>query len=45
MAAQLDTEKQVVTHREGYERFIGVFKWGAVACFIVAMCVVFIIAK
>ena len=45
MAAQGEVEKEVIVHRRGYERFIGLMKWGAIASFVVAMVVVFLIAE
>jgi hypothetical protein len=32
-------------HEQTYDRFIGLFKWGAVACFVVAAIVVLIISR
>ena len=44
MAAELDLEKENVSHRKGYSLFIALMKWGAIISFVVAMLVVFIIA-
>ena len=32
-------------HERGYARFIGVFKYGAIACFFIAFFVVFLITR
>ena len=45
MAADVDFEKEMVVHRRGYERFIGMFKAGAVICAIVAVIVILVIRK
>ncbi|HEY0113562.1 MAG TPA: aa3-type cytochrome c oxidase subunit IV [Allosphingosinicella sp.] len=44
MAADLDLEKETVTHHRGYEGFLAMMKWGAILSFITAMVVVFLIA-
>lgn len=44
MAAQGDA-KELNVHRAGYDRFVGLMKWGALASFIVAMIVVFLIGS
>lgn len=43
MAAEGDA-KELNVHRTGYDRFVGLMKWGALASFITAMLVVFLIA-
>lgn len=45
MAAETDFEKEMVVHRRGYERFIGLFKYGAVAAAIIAFIVILLIRK
>ena len=45
MAAQGEIEKEVVTHKKGYEGFIALMKWGAILSFVTAMIVVFVIAE
>ncbi len=45
MAAQGDLDKEVVVHRRGYEGFVGLMKWGAIASFVIAMIVVFLISE
>jgi hypothetical protein len=45
MAADVDFEKEMVVHRRGYERFIGMFKTAAVICAIVAIVVILVIRK
>ncbi|MEO5775171.1 MAG: hypothetical protein ABIQ32_13790 [Sphingomicrobium sp.] len=32
-------------HVRDYSRFIGMFKWGAVVCFVIAMVVLVVISK
>ena len=44
MAADLDLEKETVSHRKGYEGFIALMKWGTILSAITALIVVFIIA-
>jgi len=49
MAAQGNTEGEAPTndisvHRDGYQKFLGWFKWGAVTSFVVAAVVVVIIS-
>jgi hypothetical protein len=44
MAAELDLEKETVTHKKGYDGFIGMMKWGAILTAIVTAIVVFVIA-
>lgn len=36
--------KELNVHRAGYDKFVALFKWGAVISFITAMIVVFLIA-
>lgn len=43
MAAEGDV-KELNVHRTGYDRFVGLMKWGALASFVTAMLVVFLIA-
>jgi hypothetical protein len=43
MAAEGDA-KELNVHRTGYDRFVGLIKWGAIASFLTAMIVVFLIA-
>lgn len=45
MAAEGELDKEVTVHRQGYERFIGLMKWGAILSFIVGMFVVFVISN
>jgi hypothetical protein len=44
MAAEGDV-KELNVHRVGYDRFVGLIKWSALACFLIAMIVVFLIAN
>ena len=45
MAADGELEKEVLTHRKGYEGFIALFKWGTILSVIIAFAVIFIIAE
>ncbi|HEY0311079.1 MAG TPA: hypothetical protein VGC56_01145 [Allosphingosinicella sp.] len=45
MAAHTDLDKEFAVHRKGYEKFISVFKVGAVLCFILAFIVILVISK
>lgn len=43
MAAE-GNAKELNVHRAGYDRFVALMKWGAVASFITAIVVIFLIA-
>lgn len=45
MAADASAGKELKTHENTYDFFIGLMKWGTILSFIVAMIVVFIIAS
>jgi hypothetical protein len=45
MAAEVETEKEVVTHRKGYEGFVFLMKWGAIVCVITALIVILLIRE
>jgi hypothetical protein len=45
MAAQGDADKELTVHRQGYEKFISMFRIGAVVCAIIAFIVVLLIRK
>jgi hypothetical protein len=45
MAAQGDADKELTVHRQGYEKFISMFRIGAVICAIIAFIVVLLIRK
>lgn len=45
MAADVDIAKQTKAHEDTYGFFTGMMKWGAIASFVAAMLVVFIIAS
>jgi hypothetical protein len=45
MAAQGELDKEIAVHRQGYERFITMFRIGAVVCAILAFIVILVIAK
>lgn len=36
--------KEMTRHVHDYSRFVGLFKWGALGCFIIAMIVLFLIS-
>ena len=44
MAAEGDA-KELTVHRIGYDRFVTLMKWGAGLCAVIALAVIFIIAK
>ena len=44
MAAEGDV-KELSVHRTGYDRFVGLMKWSAAGCFVIAMLVIFLIAE
>lgn len=43
MAAEGETKGEMQAHIGSYDRFIGMMKWGAVLCLIVAFVVILII--
>jgi hypothetical protein len=45
MAAPGDTDKELTVHREGYERFITMFRISALICAIIAFVVILLIRK
>lgn len=45
MAADTDFEKEMVVHRRGYERFIGLFRTSAIVCAVIAFIVILLIRK
>lgn len=45
MAAQGELEKEVVTHRQGYEGFVSLMKWGAIVCVATALIVILLISE
>ena len=45
MAAEGELEKEVITHRRGYDGFIALMKWGAIISIVTALLVVFIISE
>ena len=44
MAAD-EAERAVRSHRNSYERFTGLMKWGAIVSFVTALIVIFIISN
>jgi hypothetical protein len=45
MAAPGEIDREVIVHKRGYDGFVGLMKWGAIASFVIAMIVVFLIAE
>lgn len=45
MAAEGEVEKEVVTHRKGYEGFVFLMKWGAIVCVIIGLIVILLIRE
>ena len=45
MAAEGEIDKEVITHRKGYEGFIFLMKWGAIVCVVVALIVILLISE
>lgn len=45
MAAEGELDRELIVHRKGYERFIGMMRWGAVVCVIAGLVILFVIAK
>ena len=43
MAADLDLEKETLSHRKGYLGFVSLMKWGAIVSAIAAIIVIFVI--
>ncbi len=45
MAAQGEMDNELAVHRRGYEKFITLFRIGAVICLVIALVVILIIRK
>ena len=45
MAVEGEIEKEVVTHKKGYEGFVFLMKWGAVVCVVTALIVILLIRE
>lgn len=45
MAAEGELEKEVVTHRKGYEGFVFLMKWGAIVSVILGLIVILLIRE
>jgi hypothetical protein len=45
MAAEGEMEKEVVTHKKGYEGFIALMKWGAIVSVVTALIVILLIRE
>ena len=43
MAADLDLEKETISHRKGYLGFVSLMKWGTIVSAVTALIVIFII--
>ncbi len=45
MAGEGELDKEIVTHRKGYDGFIFLMKWGAVVCVILGFIVILLIRE
>ncbi|HYE28255.1 MAG TPA: aa3-type cytochrome c oxidase subunit IV [Allosphingosinicella sp.] len=45
MAAEGELDKEVVTHRKGYEGFVALMKWSAAVCVVTAFIVILLIRE
>jgi hypothetical protein len=45
MAAEGEVDKEVVTHRQGYEGFVSLMKWGAIISLVLGLIVVLLIRE
>lgn len=45
MAAQGEADKEVVTHKKGYEGFVALMKWGTIISVITALIVILLIRE
>ena len=45
MAAEGEIEKEVITHRKGYEGFIALMKWGAIISIVTGFIVILLIRE
>jgi hypothetical protein len=45
MAAQGELDRENIVHQKGYERFIGMMRWGAAICAVAAIVVILLIAQ
>jgi Bacterial aa3 type cytochrome c oxidase subunit IV len=45
MAAEGELEKEVITHRKGYEGFIFLMKWGAIISIVTGLIVILLIRE
>ena len=43
MAAEGEIEKEVITHRKGYEGFLFLMKWGAIISIVIGFIVILLI--
>jgi hypothetical protein len=45
MAAEGEIEKEIITHRKGYEGFIFLMKWGAIVSIVTGLIVILLIRE
>ncbi|HEV2747881.1 MAG TPA: aa3-type cytochrome c oxidase subunit IV [Allosphingosinicella sp.] len=45
MAAEGELDKEIVTHKKGYEGFVFLMKWSAIVCVVIALIVILLIAE
>ncbi len=45
MAAEGEMEKEIITHRKGYEGFIFLMKWGAIISIVLGLIVILLIRE
>jgi len=45
MAADGELDKEVITHRKGYEGFIFLMKWSAIVCVVLGLIVILLIRE
>jgi hypothetical protein len=45
MAAEGELDKEITTHRRGYDGFVSLMKWGAAVCVVVAFIVILLISS
>jgi hypothetical protein len=45
MAAEGEIEKEIITHRKGYEGFLFLMKWGAIISIVLGLIVILLIRE
>ena len=45
MAAEGEIEKEIITHRKGYEGFLFLMKWGAIVSIVTGLIVILLIRE